>query len=369
MSKQLTNLIALFCRRIPFTASVDASQNILARNSHYRHQQVASVLTFKQHNYTTSSHNEQESSNEDDTNSNTESSQPQYVCHFQGLPYSLKPNELVDQLSRAKISVKGGKSGVHFFINKNMPRAGLQAYVEMATEFDFNEAKSRPQSIKRKLVDVGPADLTQMQEDLKEWAFTMPENEAVLRLDGLPFGWSFNELKDFFSGFNVEIVEENVTPIPGTGIVYVSLPSLDVVERLIEENRPKRYIRHRYVDMRMASSGEAMVTETTVNLKRARKEERGVTESMRDESAVEGNPGLTVYLRGLPFWVDENRINGFFSPMIPESVVLCKNREGRSNGCAYVSFSSPSDYDQALKRNREHIGSRYIEVYPKTDGW
>ena len=49
--------------------------------------------------------------------------------------------------------MKGGKSGVHFFLNTNVPKAGLQAYVEMESEHDFNEAKSRPQIIKRRSID------------------------------------------------------------------------------------------------------------------------------------------------------------------------------------------------------------------------
>lgn len=49
--------------------------------------------------------------------------------------------------------------------------------------------------------------------------------------------------------------------------------------------------------------------------------------------------------------------------MGPDGVVICVNFQGRSTGQAYVQFATAELANKALDRNRQHIGSRYIEVF------
>ncbi|KAG6551429.1 hypothetical protein Mapa_007075 [Marchantia paleacea] len=72
-----------------------------------------------------------------------------------------------------------------------------------------------------------------------------------------------------------------------------------------------------------------------------------------------------VRLRGLPFSASETDIADFFKglEMGPDGVVICVNFQGRSTGQAYVQFASAELANKALERNRQHIGSRYIEVF------
>ncbi|CAM6102293.1 unnamed protein product [Calypogeia fissa] len=72
-----------------------------------------------------------------------------------------------------------------------------------------------------------------------------------------------------------------------------------------------------------------------------------------------------VRLRGLPFSASESDIADFFKglEMGPDGVVICVNFQGRSTGQAYVQFASAELANKALERNRQHIGSRYIEVF------
>jgi len=72
-----------------------------------------------------------------------------------------------------------------------------------------------------------------------------------------------------------------------------------------------------------------------------------------------------VRLRGLPFSASESDISDFFKglEMGPDGVVICVNFQGRSTGQAYVQFATAELANKALDRNRQHIGSRYIEVF------
>jgi heterogeneous nuclear ribonucleoprotein F/H len=42
-------------------------------------------------------------------------------------------------------------------------------------------------------------------------------------------------------------------------------------------------------------------------------------------------------------------------------VHLTQSREGRPSGEAFVEFECEEDLQAALKKNKEHLGSRYIE--------
>lgn len=84
--------------------------------------------------------------------------------------------------------------------------------------------------------------------------------------------------------------------------------------------------------------------------------------SALDEELKHSN---VVRLRGLPFSATESEIEEFFKGLElgPDGVVICVNLQGRSTGQAYVQFASVEVADKALDRNRQHMGSRYIEVF------
>ncbi|EFJ14378.1 hypothetical protein SELMODRAFT_446014 [Selaginella moellendorffii] len=72
-----------------------------------------------------------------------------------------------------------------------------------------------------------------------------------------------------------------------------------------------------------------------------------------------------VRLRGLPFSATEVDIKEFFRGLDlgPDGIVICVNFQGRSTGQAYVQFATAELANKSLERNRQHIGSRYIEVF------
>ena len=86
------------------------------------------------------------------------------------------------------------------------------------------------------------------------------------------------------------------------------------------------------------------------------------------EQGVEEGPPLsqtpyTVKMLGLPFTVKKKNIQEFFHPLTLVSVRFTTDNQGRPSGRAYVDFESEKDLKEALKRHRDCIGHRYIELF------
>jgi hypothetical protein len=69
-----------------------------------------------------------------------------------------------------------------------------------------------------------------------------------------------------------------------------------------------------------------------------------------------------VRLRGLPFRASEQDIAGFLSGLeIARTHIVYQG--GRPSGEAFVEFRNKFGCEGALQRNRQLMGSRYIEVF------
>ena len=75
-------------------------------------------------------------------------------------------------------------------------------------------------------------------------------------------------------------------------------------------------------------------------------------------------------LRGLPFSVQDDDIVRWFddpaigvSPLNSDSVFIVQEG-GRSSGIAFVEFASNQEAQAAMAKNKQTMGSRYIEIFP-----
>uniref|UniRef100_A0A3Q3AUA4 Probable RNA-binding protein 19 n=1 Tax=Kryptolebias marmoratus TaxID=37003 RepID=A0A3Q3AUA4_KRYMA len=95
--------------------------------------------------------------------------------------------------------------------------------------------------------------------------------------------------------------------------------------------------------------------------------------STKQEVTVEANPQVkhfsepttefTVKLRGVPFSVKEQQIREFMTPLKPAAIRIGKNESGNRTGYVYVDLRSKEEVEKALKKNKDYIGGRYIEVF------
>ncbi|KAF7669444.1 hypothetical protein LDENG_00186190 [Lucifuga dentata] len=79
------------------------------------------------------------------------------------------------------------------------------------------------------------------------------------------------------------------------------------------------------------------------------------------------NDDLYVFLRGMPFSVVEKDVSDFFCGLLVDDIILLKNARGQNNGQGLVKFATSQDASEGLKRDKEYIGSRYVDVYTATE--
>ncbi|AWP07016.1 putative RNA-binding protein 19 isoform 3 [Scophthalmus maximus] len=91
------------------------------------------------------------------------------------------------------------------------------------------------------------------------------------------------------------------------------------------------------------------------------KKQRKAKKTAKQE--MEPTTEFTVKLRGAPFNVKEQQIKEFMTPLKPAAIRIGKNESGNRTGYVYVDLRSEEEVGKALKKNKDYIGGRYIEVF------
>jgi len=88
---------------------------------------------------------------------------------------------------------------------------------------------------------------------------------------------------------------------------------------------------------------------------------------MASEVAIRHAKG--VLLKGLPFSATEEEVQKFFKSIeIPdENIRLIKFRDGKGSGLGFVKLRDEEEIERALLMDKNHIGSRYVEVVPSDE--
>ncbi|XP_065830470.1 probable RNA-binding protein 19 [Oscarella lobularis] len=88
-------------------------------------------------------------------------------------------------------------------------------------------------------------------------------------------------------------------------------------------------------------------------------------ESKSDEEQDTNEPkeiAYTVKMRGIPFKATEDDVRRFFEPLDIREIRMVQTSKGRPSGRAFVDFFSSNDQTEALKRHKDYMGNRYVEV-------
>ncbi|KFV77397.1 putative RNA-binding protein 19, partial [Dryobates pubescens] len=80
-------------------------------------------------------------------------------------------------------------------------------------------------------------------------------------------------------------------------------------------------------------------------------------------SPAEASTPYTVELRGAPSNITEQRICEFFLPLKPVAIRMGREGRGKKKGCIFVDLKSEAEVQRALKRKKEYLGGRCIEVF------
>uniref|UniRef100_A0A3B1J9Y3 Heterogeneous nuclear ribonucleoprotein H1, like n=2 Tax=Astyanax mexicanus TaxID=7994 RepID=A0A3B1J9Y3_ASTMX len=123
-----------------------------------------------------------------------------FVVKVRGLPWSCSVDEVSRFFSDCKVANNG--TSIHFTYTREGRPSG-EAFVELETEDDLKIAlKKDRETMGHRYVEVFKSNNVEMDWVLKHTGPDSPETEGdgLVRLRGLPFGCSKEEIVQFFSG-------------------------------------------------------------------------------------------------------------------------------------------------------------------------
>ncbi|CAI9572605.1 unnamed protein product [Staurois parvus] len=85
----------------------------------------------------------------------------------------------------------------------------------------------------------------------------------------------------------------------------------------------------------------------------------------KEKITVQNEPTTpyTIKLRGAPFNVTEQNVREFLLPLRPAAIRIVRNCHGNKTGYIFVDLKNEDEIKKALKKNKDYMGGRYIEVF------
>lgn len=297
----------------------------------------------------------------------SESETEVYIVKVRGLPWSCSAEDLLQFFSECRI--RDGEKGIHFIETRSGRPSGL-AFIEMEHEEDIRKAlEKHRQYLGPRYVEVYEVTNREAEAILKKTT-QPPGDDGVVWLRGLPFTCTEADIAQFFSG--LDIVENGITIVTdhrgkNTGKAFVQFSSQKAADEALLRNR--EVIGHRYIEVFPSRSDEI---HSKRKMRSSAPPQNGLqwTASQTiprtrfpDAPQSSALPLHFVRMRGIPFQASGEDIVKFFSPLVVSKILIECCADGRPNGEANVYFSSHQDAMDAMSKDRECIGERYIELF------
>ncbi|XP_064829303.1 heterogeneous nuclear ribonucleoprotein H-like isoform X2 [Oncorhynchus masou masou] len=321
-----------------------------------------------------------------------------YVVRMRGLPWSCSVDEIQRFFSDCKIANNG--TSIHFTSTREGRPSG-EAFVELENEDDLKIAvKKDRETMGHRYVEVFKSNNVEMDWVMKHSGSSSPETtgDGLVRLRGLPFGCSKEEIVQFLSG--LEIVPNGITlPLDfqgrSTGEAFVQFASQDIAEKALKKHKER--IGHRYIEIFKSSRAEVRThyepQRKPMGMQRPGPYDRpsggrgynmmggrgggsydrarrggyggGVSDGRYGDSSssFQSTTGHCVHMRGLPYRATETDIYNFFSPLNPVRVHVEIGPDGRVTGEADVEFATHEDAVTAMSKDKANMQHRYVELF------
>jgi len=301
-----------------------------------------------------------------------------YIVKVRGLPYSATAHDVA--LFFSGCDIKGGKAeGVHFLFNPQSGKPTGECFVEFISAPDMRKALlQHHRYLGRRYLEVERCSRETMEQTLKTHGEDVRESNPIVRLRGLPFRTTDNEIEKLFSGLTISklvIVKDPRGQAAGDGYVQFDKES-DMKDAL---NRHMEKIGHRYIEVFQAYN----VTDLD-DMPKSRPMKPLKPWSYHPDQAgynvydnewasppphrIPPRPYHCLRMRGLPFEATEQDIADFFDPIMPVHIQLVFTRQGRPSGEAEVTFGNYNDLTNALLKDKEYLGQRYVELFNESAG-
>ncbi|KAM7391125.1 hypothetical protein PAMP_021839 [Pampus punctatissimus] len=231
------------------------------------------------------------------------------------------------------------KISQHSLCTKVTPEGPLQAPVESSTQVVYSVEPVAPCEDEYPPLPAYQAD----PEPQKN------EEVYIVQVRGLPWSCTTQDLLQFFSECRIRDGETGIHFIEDrqgrpSGQAFIEMEHEEDVNKALEKHR--QYLGPRYIEVFEVTNADAEV----------------ILKNVIQPPAKSG----FVRLRGLPFSCTETDIVHFFSGLdiVENGINIFTDNRGRRSGEAIVQFSSQEAADEALQKDREIMGNRYIEVFP-----
>ncbi|KAJ7327231.1 hypothetical protein JRQ81_016990 [Phrynocephalus forsythii] len=321
-----------------------------------------------------------------------------YLIRAQGLPYSCTEEDVLNFFAGSKI--RNGVKGIHFILNRDGKPRG-DALIELESEQDVQKALQKHlRYLGQRYVEVfeiHSEDVAALMKSL-HLSSTSTSNDGVVRLRGLPYSCTEEDISEFFSGLTIC----NITFVMDqrgrgkTGEAYVQFAAPEMANQALLKHREE--IGNRYIEIFPSQRSEIrthsgsfrfntmMGYSTPKRDSESVFEENELNEAVRPVRAYKNEeeneifkqpfekpsdvlePGSFsslhfVHLRGLPFHATAQDIINFFAPLKPVRITMEYNSSGKATGQADVHFETHEDALAAMAKHRSHLQHRYIEVF------
>ncbi|XP_077998964.1 heterogeneous nuclear ribonucleoprotein H2-like isoform X2 [Glandiceps talaboti] len=178
------------------------------------------------------------------------------VVRARGLPWSATPKEVGAFFKGCNIV--GGLDGIKFTFTKEGRPSG-ECFIEFESQEDVSKAVERHNDhMGHRYVEVFSSKKTEMEYVIsKSGPNAVQDNDGCVRLRGLPFGCSKEEIAQFFGGYEIK---PNGITLPTdyhgrqTGEAYVQFTTKEIAEKALGKH--KKNIGHRYIEIFKSSKEE-----------------------------------------------------------------------------------------------------------------
>ncbi|XP_067413130.1 G-rich sequence factor 1 isoform X2 [Emydura macquarii macquarii] len=315
-----------------------------------------------------------------------------FLIRAQGLPYSCTVEDVINFFADCRI--RNGENGIHFLLNRDGKRRG-DAFIELESEQDVQKALEKHwKYMGQRYVEVFEIRNEDVDDILKnlQSSSSPAVNDGVVRLRGLPYSCTEEDILEFFAGLDVVeitfVMDQGGRRKSGEAFVQFAAPEMANQAML----KHKEEIGHRYIEIFPSGRREVraysslyrrkMTTSPTAKLKESESvfEENKLSQSLEPTAACKsekkkesygevtekppntsefGSTSLSlhfVHLRGLPFQATAQDIVNFFAPLKPAKIIMEYNSTGRATGEADVYFETQKDAVAAMAKHRSPVG-------------
>ena len=288
-----------------------------------------------------------------------------HVARLRGLPWSFTVKEVSEFIATAASATVRPEAVTM------MHNASGEAFVSCESAGMLEQLqRANRQQVGKRYVEVFSSSAAEKLAACERNTATMKPDagyRGVLRMRGLPYTATADEVLTFF-GRPASLHLENVHLLRradgrASGDAYVVFDSEDAASLAMQYDKQK--LGSRWGDLFQSTKGELYSLTSSGGIMLPSSEFSRMSAPSACSTSALGDGYSVVKLRGLPWNVTPEDITAFLAPLnVPAGGIhLMNGANGRPSGVAYVELASDGEQAEALAKDKQSIGGRYIDIF------